>query len=73
MFGFSVWHVLLVLLVVALFFGREQIPGLMRDLGRAIRAFRREMNPEPPRPVISEPRALPNPTGDASQTTEPGR
>jgi sec-independent protein translocase protein TatA len=73
MFGFSIWHVLLVLLVVALFFGRGWIPGLMRDLGQAIRAFRREMNPAPPPPVIIEPRALPDRTKDVSRTTEPGR
>lgn len=44
MFGISLWHVLIVLLLVALFFGRGRISGLMGDLGRGINAFRREMN-----------------------------
>jgi sec-independent protein translocase protein TatA len=43
MFGISIWHVLFVLVAVALIFGHRRIAGLMGNLGRGVRAFRREM------------------------------
>jgi sec-independent protein translocase protein TatA len=38
--GLSIWHWLLVLLVVFLLFGAKNIKNVGRDLGEAIKSFR---------------------------------
>ena len=43
MFGLSIWHLLVVLLVVVLFFGRGRIASLMGEVGKGIGAFRKEI------------------------------
>ena len=39
----SVWHWLIVLAVVLIFFGRGKIPDLMGDVAKGIKAFKRGM------------------------------
>jgi sec-independent protein translocase protein TatA len=39
----SVWHWLLVILVLVLLFGAGKISGLMGDLAKGIKSFKREM------------------------------
>ena len=41
---FSVWHWLVVLLIVVLLFGGRRIPELMRGIGEGIRTFREEVS-----------------------------
>ena len=41
--SFSVWHWLVVLLVVLLLFGGGKISGLMGDLAKGIKAFKKNM------------------------------
>jgi sec-independent protein translocase protein TatA len=41
---FSIWHWLIVLVVVLLLFGRGKIPELMGDLAKGIKSFKRGMN-----------------------------
>ena len=41
--GFSVWHALVVLVVVLVLFGAGKLPKVMGDLGKGIRAFRHGM------------------------------
>jgi sec-independent protein translocase protein TatA len=57
----SVWHWLLVLLVLVLLFGVGKISGLMGDLAKGIKSFKKEMSsddgeaetpPEPESKVI---------------------
>jgi sec-independent protein translocase protein TatA len=43
MMGLSVTHILLVLAVALLLFGRGKISGLMGDLGKGIRSFKKEL------------------------------
>ena len=38
--GFSIWHRLIVLLVVVLLFGTKKLRNVGSDLGSAIRSFR---------------------------------
>ncbi len=38
--GMSVWHLLLILLVVFVIFGAGKLPRVMGDLGRGVRALR---------------------------------
>ena len=40
---FSIWHWLIVLVVVLLFFGRGKIPELMGDVAKGIKNFKKGM------------------------------
>jgi len=40
---FSIWHWLIVLVVVLLLFGRGKIPELMGDLAKGIKSFKKGM------------------------------
>ena len=55
--GLSWWHILLVLLVFVLLFGTGKISGLMGDLAKGIKTFKKEMadgGEEPEEPVKPE-------------------
>lgn len=41
--GLSWWHILLVLLVFVLLFGTGKISGLMGDMAKGIKSFKKEM------------------------------
>ncbi len=42
--SFSIWHWLVVLLVVVLIFGTKKLRGIGSDLGGAVKGFREGMN-----------------------------
>ncbi len=42
--GFSIWHWVIVLVVVILLFGTKKLPGLGSDVGKAIRGFKKAMH-----------------------------
>lgn len=44
--SFSVWHWLIVLAVVLIFFGRGKIPELMGDVAKGIKNFKKGMAEE---------------------------
>lgn len=44
--SFSIWHWLIVLVVVLLLFGRGKIPELMGDMAKGIKSFKKGMNDE---------------------------
>ncbi len=44
--SFSIWHWLIVLVVVLLLFGRGKIPELMGDMAKGIKSFKRGMADE---------------------------
>jgi sec-independent protein translocase protein TatA len=56
---FSIWHWLIVLVVVMLLFGSGKLSTLMGDLAKGIKAFRKTMADDdalvPPRPVEGPP------------------
>ena len=61
---FSIWHVLIILGVILIFFGPSRLPGLGNSLGKAIRGFKEgikgineDVNEEKPAPTARE--ALP--------------
>jgi sec-independent protein translocase protein TatA len=68
---FSIWHWLVVLLVVLLLFGGGKVSGLMGDLANGIKAFKRNMADEPDAGgkagTEKPPESLPGPT--AAQAT----
>ncbi len=54
---FSIWHWLIVLVVVLLLFGRNKIPMLMGDMAKGIKAFKagmKEDEPESPAKQIDD-------------------
>lgn len=44
--GLSIWHILVVILVVVLLFGRNKISDIMGDMGKGINAFKKGMKDE---------------------------
>ncbi|MDP3898662.1 MAG: twin-arginine translocase TatA/TatE family subunit [Mesorhizobium sp.] len=42
--SFSIWHWLIVLVVVLLLFGRGKIPELMGDIAKGIKSFKKGMS-----------------------------
>jgi sec-independent protein translocase protein TatA len=59
--SFSVWHWLIVALVVLVLFGRGKISETMGDFGRGVKSFRKGMededarrDPPPPPPQVTD-------------------
>ncbi len=76
--SFSIWHWLVVLLIIMLLFGANRIPQLMGDVARGIRSFKsglREDEDQPAAPPaprqIDAPHTVPHAAGPA-QTPPPG-
>lgn len=44
--GLSIWHILVVLIVVLVVFGVGKLPTVMGDLGKGIRNFKAGLNGE---------------------------
>jgi sec-independent protein translocase protein TatA len=42
--SFSIWHWLLVLIIILLIFGTRKLKGIGKDLGEAVRNFKQELN-----------------------------
>ncbi|MCC6718515.1 MAG: twin-arginine translocase TatA/TatE family subunit [Acetobacteraceae bacterium] len=84
--SFSIWHWLVVLLVVLLLFGSGKVSGLMGDVAKGIKSFRKNMQDddakdasmadsaaEPPAGSLSGPQAGSQPgQGTPAQTTRQG-
>jgi sec-independent protein translocase protein TatA len=56
--GLSLWHWLVVIILVLLLFGRGRISDLMGDLGKGLKSFKQGMAEED-KPKPAEPRQLP--------------
>jgi sec-independent protein translocase protein TatA len=52
---FSIFHWLIVLAIVLIFFGGRRIPEVMKGLGEGIRNFKDGMSGSPPPPPPSPP------------------
>jgi sec-independent protein translocase protein TatA len=59
--SFSVWHWLIVLVIVLVLFGRGKIPELMGDVAKGIKSFKKG---------ISEDDATPPPADTSSKTVD---
>ena len=80
--GFSLWHWLIVLLVVLILFGRGRVSEIMGDFGKGIKSFKKGLNEDeqpaaPPPPQIgqqgtSAPEANPAPTKTESGNNSGG-
>jgi sec-independent protein translocase protein TatA len=61
--GLSIWHILVVGILVVLLFGRGKISELMGDFAKGIKSFRKGMSEDEP----EKPKSIP----DASRETAP--
>ncbi len=56
---FSIWHWLIVLLIVVMVFGTKKLKNIGRDLGEAVKGFKQGMQaaeePAPPQVAAAEP------------------
>lgn len=50
--GFSIWHWLVVLLVVLVIFGTKKLRNVGGDLGGAVRDFKKAMNTDEEQPKL---------------------
>jgi sec-independent protein translocase protein TatA len=66
----SVWHWLLVVLVLVLLFGSGKISGLMGDLAKGIKSFKKEMSEDGAEPE-AEPEPEPEPKVIEHRTEKP--
>jgi sec-independent protein translocase protein TatA len=58
--GFSIWHWLIVLLIVALVFGTKRLRNIGEDVGQAIKGFRKGMQePDAQNQLKADPLAPP--------------
>ena len=42
--AFSIWHCIIVLIIVLLLFGKGKIPTLMADMAKGIKSFKKNMS-----------------------------
>jgi len=57
--SFSIWHWVIVLLVVLLLFGSGKISGLMGDLATGIKSFKKNMREEDDASMAADARTTP--------------
>ena len=71
--SFSIWHWLVVLLIVVLVFGTKKLKNIGGDLGGAVKGFKDGMKdgstPETPVPPASQVTAAQGPTGTSADKT----
>ena len=60
--SFSIWHWLIVLVVVVLIFGTKKLKGVGKDLGEGIQGFKEGLKgkDEPPSQIGSDKRDMPS-------------
>ena len=56
--SFSIWHWLIVLVVVLLLFGRGKIPELMGDMAKGIKSFKKGMTEDDDAPKTLDQKPL---------------
>jgi sec-independent protein translocase protein TatA len=57
--SFSLWHWLVVIILILLLFGRGRISDMMGDIGKGLKSFKQGMAEDEDKPKPAEPRQLP--------------
>lgn len=71
--SFSIWHWLIVLVIVALVFGTKKLRNIGEDVGSAVKSFRKGMNEDDEATRLkADPPAEPS-TSTSSSSTEQNR
>ena len=71
--GLSIWHWLIVLVIVVLVFGTKRLGNIGKDLGEAVKGFKKGVHDEdkkPPGQLPDESRRDPSTTSSPSQCNE---
>jgi sec-independent protein translocase protein TatA len=73
--GLSIWHWLIVLVVVVLIFGTKKLRNIGQDLGGAVKGFKEGMktSEETPAETPAPTQQIPGKTIDAEVKKEPNR
>ncbi len=75
--GVSIWHWIVVGIVVMLLFGRGKVSELMGDVAKGIKSFKKGMadeeNPPPPPPAAEPPRTIDQTTTATAHKVEAER
>jgi len=66
----SIWHWLIVLLVVVLLFGRGKISEVMGDVAKGIKSFKKGMQDDVAETKPEDPKVLDNETAATSKVSE---
>lgn len=69
--SFSIWHWLLVAVVIILLFGAKKVPSAMGDLAKGIKAFKRGLNDDSDAAQANATPATPAPTPVAQAPAQP--
>ena len=67
--SFSIWHWLIVLLIVVLVFGTKKLGNIGKDLGSAVKGFKDAMREEQSSPEVEDKGARPV-EGEVSQKSK---
>lgn len=65
--GLSVWHWLIVLVVVVVLFGRGRISDVMGDFGKGIKSFKRGITEDSPSAASAPGESATGATGNANE------
>jgi len=71
--GLSIWHWLIVLLVVVLIFGTKKLTNIGKDLGGAVKGFKEGMKTEEGEATQAPPSQIAGKTIDAEVRKEPNK
>ncbi len=76
--GFSLWHWVIVLIVVLLLFGRGRVSEIMGDFGTGIKSFKQGLNEDdkpasPPAQIPAAQNTSAEPAQTATDTTKAGQ
>lgn len=59
--AFSIWHLLIVLMVILVVFGAGRLPSVMGDMAKGVKAFKKGMaDEEPPVAAANKDKEIPN-------------
>jgi len=64
--GLSIWHILLVLVVIMILFGAGKLPRVMGDLAKGIKSFKEGLKDE----SQDTPKAVPSDSGATARASE---
>jgi sec-independent protein translocase protein TatA len=58
--AFSIWHLLIVLMVILVVFGAGRLPSVMGDMAKGVKAFKKGMADEEPAATANKDKEIPN-------------
>ncbi|HKT84778.1 MAG TPA: twin-arginine translocase TatA/TatE family subunit [Novosphingobium sp.] len=66
--SFSIWHWMIVLVIVLVLFGRGRVSEIMGDFGKGIKSFKEGMNEEKAEKASTPPAQISSKPADTSAT-----